>query len=427
MKGKNKFIALVDCNNFYVSCERIFEPSLRNKPVVVLSNNDGCIVSRSNEAKRLGIPMGAPYFKWKDLMAQNRVRVFSSNYALYGDLSKRVMDALHRFSSQVEVYSIDEAFIELVGTKEELWKQGEEIRKTILKWVGIPVSVGIAPSKTLAKVAAELAKKQRTQDAKDVYVLYAHDDWQEVLKNFPVAELWGIGRKHSKFLSDRGIRTAFELCQKPDSWIRKNFKIMGLRLKKELQGSKCYSLDYSCASRKSIISSRSFGKPITEFSQMREAVASYVARAAEKLRRQGLATNYIYLYLTTNRFKSDSPQYSNSTCINLSESTDYTPKLINNALKALKLIYKDGYEYKKAGVMFGNLLPKSDVQKNLFVQNNTEKEDKLMSLMDKLNGRFNRKLLKVASEGLEQEWKMKSNIKSNSGTVRWDELFEVRI
>lgn len=420
---QDKYFALVDCNNFYVSCERVFNPSLKNKPVAILSNNDGCIVARSQEIKDLGIPMGAPYFKYKQQLQKSGAEVFSSNYSLYAEMSRRVMETISKNMPELEIYSIDEAFVLMSGSKKQIEEEAKNLRYTILRWTGIPVSIGIAKTKTLAKVANYYAKKKKSSNG--IFVLSNELESQAALCELPVGEIWGIGRKISNVLQARGIQTADEFLKCNLDWIRKEFKIFGVRTYYELTGKSCYELDEMPESKKSIISSRSFGRPVTELRELEEAVSSYTARAAEKMRKQELTTEHLYLFICTNRFSKEKPQYYNSISIKLPSQTEYTPTLISFALEGLKKIYKEGYEYKKAGVMFNFLSPNEERQENLclFEENkNTEKETKLMKLVDSMNNRYGKKALRFAAEGIKKSWSMHSDFKSKNYTGRWSDL-----
>ncbi|MDX1921415.1 MAG: Y-family DNA polymerase, partial [Candidatus Caenarcaniphilales bacterium] len=405
------YFALIDCNNFYVSCERVFNPSLKSVPVVVLSNNDGCIVSRSQEAKEIGIPMGAPFFKYERELKISNTKVFSSNYTLYADMSKRVMETIAQLVPEIEIYSIDEAFVKISGNPEQVEKQVREIRSIILKWTGIPVSIGVAKTKTLAKVANHVAKKNKAKNG--FHCLFDEEETNRILKDFPVQEVWGIGRRIAEKLIARRITTALRLSQSNDDWIRKQFTIIGLRLIEELRGIPCYELELIPSPKKNIVSSRSFGYPITKQEELEEAVATYTAIAAEKMRKQASVTQFIYVFITTNRFKFNQKQYYNSISLKLPSQTDYTPTLINNALKGLKSIYREGYEYKKAGVMLSFLSPKAETQINLFDSKDIEKQSQVMKVLDKINNQHGHNILKIAAEGLKKGWIMKSDYRSN--------------
>src|SRR2546427_2996054 len=377
--------ALVDCNNFYVSCERVFDPKLDGKPVLVLSNNDGIVVARSNEAKALGIAMGVPAFQIRALIRKHDVQVFSSNYALYGDLSRRVMDTLAQFSPQVEVYSIDEAFLSLSGfTGRNLTEYGRAIRATVKRWTGIPVSVGIAETKTLAKIAGEVAK--RTRDAGGVCDLTAWPDRGAVLADIPVEDVWGVGPNWARLLTESGVRTARDLREADEHWIRKRMGVVGARIVQELRGVSCLTVEDCPPPKQAVTVSRMFGRPIITLAEMREAVAAYTARAGEKLRHERLAATGLTVFLTTNPFKTDEPPDSNPATIKLPAVTDATPDLLRYALRGSERIYRDRDRYNKAGVMLTALVPASQVQGDLFDDRDRERPSVLMRLLAQLNG-----------------------------------------
>lgn len=421
-----RIFALVDCNNFYVSCERLFRPALRNCPVVVLSNNDGCVIARSQEAKDIGVPMAAPAFKYKSFFLHHNVTVFSSNYALYGDISQRVASTLCTLSPEMEVYSIDESFLEFPPEKTaELPKIGQEIRQKVFKWTGIPVSVGFGPTKTLAKAANRFAKKElRTKGVCSL----CNTNLDDLLDKIPVTDVWGIGHRHGSRLISRGVTTARIFKDLPDLWIKKNMAVTGLHTALELRGTPCFSLDNSPSPKKTISSSRSFGRPVSTLSELEESVAAYVTRAGEKLREQKSLTAGVMVYLKTNRH-NDLPQYSNSATNMFSVATDYTPDLIGAALKGIRSIYKEGYKFKKTGVVLLELSQKFNRQGNLLELDNEtarQKKDSLMKLLDKTNRRFGKKTLNYASEGLEQQWQMNRKYKSPAYTTCWNELPKVK-
>ncbi len=422
-----KILALIDCNNFYVSCERVFAPSLRNKPAVVLSNNDGCVIARSQEAKEIGVPMGAPAFKYKAFFEKHGVSVFSSNYALYGDMSQRVVNTLSTFAPSMEVYSIDESFLEFTGHDlTNLESIGREICEKVLKWTGIPVSVGFGPTKTLAKAANRFAKKESWTNG--VFGLCDLDKNDEFLEKIPVSDIWGIGRKNGKKLTDRSITTARLFKNLPDLWIKENLTITGLHTALELRGISCFSLENSPPPKKSIVTSRSFGKPISTLQELEESVAAYMTRAAEKLRRQQSLTGGIIIFLATNPHNS-LPQYSNSITKMLPVATDYTPDLITAALKGIKSIYRSGYKFKKTGVVLLDLVHKYNRQANLLEltsSKSTEKKNKLMKILDSANTRFGKGTLNYASEGINQPWQMTRNHKSPDYTTCWAEIPKIK-
>ena len=342
-------IALVDCNNFYASCERVFQPQLENKPIVVLSNNDGCIIARSNEAKSLGIKMGAPAFKMKSLFDLHKVHVFSSNFALYGDLSKRVMQILNEGSPAIEVYSIDEAFLDLKGVM-KLNQFSVDLRTRVGKWTGIPVSIGVAPTKTLAKVANRIAKKYRKDG---VFLMKKNTTINHVLKHTLVSDLWGIGRQYARFLADNGFETAFDLVNANESWIKRNMSVNGLRMVKELKGIPCYALEHQPPRKKNICTSRSFGMDVVNHAELKEAVASYASTCALKLRKEKSLAASVLVFIKTNSFKNSQYQYNPYQKVILDVPLNDSMEITKQALMALKKIYKKGFSYKKAGVIVG--------------------------------------------------------------------------
>jgi len=410
-------LALVDCNNFYASCERVFNPKLNNRPVVVLSNNDGCVVARSNEAKALGIPMGIPEFQIRQLINKHQIAVFSSNYTLYGDMSGRVMETLGTLCPDLEIYSIDEAFLSLTGFATRNFSDyGRLIRARVKQDTGIPVSVGIAPTKTLAKIAGDIAKKSES----GVFDLMTADR-ESILAKTAVSDIWGIGKAHTRFLQSHGIMTALQLSEASDQFIRKHMGTPGLRLVMELRALPCLELEQCPPPKKGITCSRSFGRSITKLSEMEEAISTYVSRAAEKLRRENLAVSTLSVFLHTNQFK-DTAQYSNALTVTLPVATDSTPELIAAALQGIRKIWRDGFAYKKAGVMFLSLVPASQIQANLFDTADRSRAGKLMATLDAINHRFGSGTLQYASSGIAKEWKASFNHCSPAYTTRWDEL-----
>ena len=411
--------ALIDCNNFYSSCERVFNPELEGKPVVVLSNNDGCIIARSNEAKALGIKMGEPYFRCKPLIERHRVRVFSSNYALYGDMSQRVMEILSHLEPEVEIYSIDEAFFRLPQANEEsLLENGRNIRATVKKLVGIPVSIGYGPTKTLAKIANRVAKKHPEHGG--VFVL-PDEGLDALLATIEVGDVWGIGRRQTQKLFACGISTALDLKNGNDTWLRKHLTVTGLRTAMELRGISCLPLEESPPPRKSVTSSRSFGQPVTYLAWLREALSSYIAIAAEKLRVEDLKTGCVQVYLTTNRFREGEPQYANSKTVTLPIHTSSTLELIHYADEVLRQLYRPGYAYKKVGVVLMDLVPAGHVQAHLFLTP-PKGQEALMGAMDQINRRWGRDTLHSAAAGFLRPWKNKQERRSPSYTTSWAEL-----
>ena len=412
--------ALVDCNNFYASCERVFNPGLQGKPVVVLSNNDGCVVARSNEAKALGIGMGVPEFQIRPLLRAHRVQVFSSNYTLYGDMSQRVMETLEQFCPDLEVYSIDEAFLSLLGfERHDLTEYGRQIRRTVKQWTGIPVSVGIAETKTLAKIANRIAK--RTPDLGGVFYLLACSDQDALLSRVAVEDVWGIGQNHARVLKQHGITTALQLRGVDDQWIRKRMGIVGLRLVMELRGVSCLNLEQCPAPKQSLTCSRAFGTLISTLAEMEEAVSTYTSRVAEKLRRERLTASMLAVCLTTNTFK-EGPQYSNALTLPLPVATDSTASLIRYALRGIRAIYRDGYLYKKAGVMLTGLALASQTQVDLFDDQDRGKSKRLMSALDAVNDRWGAGTLHYASSGITKAWKTQFHRRSPAYTTDWNAL-----
>jgi DNA polymerase V len=387
---------------------------------VVLSNNDGCVVARSNEAKALGIGMGVPEFQIRPMLRAHHVQVFSSNYTLYGDMSQRVMETLEQFCPDLEVYSIDEAFLSLVGfERRNLTDYGQQIRQTVKQWTGIPVSVGIAETKTLAKIANRVAK--RTPDMGGVCDLLACPDRDALLGRIAVEDVWGIGPNHAHMLTQHGITTAFQLRRVDDQWIRKRMGIVGLRLVMELRGVSCLDLEQCPAPKQSLTCSRAFGKLISTLGEMEEAVSVYTSRVAEKLRRERLAATVLTVCLTTNEFK-EGPQYSNALTLNLSVVTDTTSDLIKSALQGIRAIYRDGYLYKKAGVMLTGLVPVSQTQADLFDDRDRRKSKRLMSALDAINDRWGADTLHYASSGISKPWKTQFHRRSPAYTTDWDAL-----
>ena len=408
-----KKIGLVDCNSFYVSCERLFNPKIRRKPVVVLSNNDGCIISRSNEAKALGIKMGEPYFKAKDIIIKNNVNVFSSNYSLYGDLSRRVMRTLKRFNSDIEIYSIDEAFMDLSNfSDKEVEEVGKEIRSTVLKWTGIPTSIGIAKTKTLSKVANHIAKKTKV----GVTSLIGIENLDPILEKVEINDVWGVGRQLTKFYQKNGIYNAKQLKNKSNTWIKKCSNVLSSRTAMELRGIPCIELEKTTSKRKSCVVSRSFGKRVENFQELKEAVASYCLNASEKLRSENLVAKALTVFVRTSPFQRSFGYYSNSKTIDFPVATNNSIETVKTAISILQDIYKNGYRYQKAGVMFSGL-SNEDNKNNLFACEKDEKINRLMRSIDKTNYRFGRSTLSVASAGIRKKWFMKREHSSKIDTA----------
>ena len=422
MKRPEELVALVDCNNFYVSCERVFNPKLENVPVLVLSNNDGCIVARSNEVKALGVPMGEPFFKSKEIVEKSNVRVFSSNYTLYGDMSARVFATLSQFTPEIEIYSIDEAFLNLTGFDRHcsLTEYGRLIRRTVKQWTGIPVSVGIAETKALAKIANRLAK--RSARAGGVLDLTLPGYREKALERTKVWDVWGIGRRHGQRLIDRGIVTAKQLCDIDENVIRKQMGVVGVRLVYELRGISCLKLDLCPPPKKGITSSRSFGRAITVKREIKEAVAAYVSTAAAKLRGQHSSARYLTVFLMTNRFRKDQPQYNNAATVELPVASDNTEELMHYAGQVVDRLFRDGYKYKKAGIMLTGLVPSDQVQADLFDRADRGRDSKVMQALDLVNKHIKKGALQIAAQGRTQPWRMKCEKRTPNYTTSWEEL-----
>jgi len=398
-----KKIALIDCNSFYVSCETLFNPKLRNKPVVVLSNNDGCIISRSNKARALGIKMGEPYFKEKDIIVKNDVQVFSSNYSLYGDISRRVMRTLKRFNSDIEIYSIDEAFLDLSNfSDDEIEDVGHEIRSVVLKWTGIPTSIGIAKTKTLSKVANHIAKKKQS----GVVSLIGIKNIDPILEKVEINDIWGIGRQLTKFYHQNGIYNAKQLKNKSNTWIKKSSNVLSSRTAMELRGISCIDLQTTSSKRKSCVVSRSFGKKVENFQELKEAIAGYSLNASEKIRSESLVTKSITVFIRTSPFQNRYGFYSNSKTIDLPIATNNSIEIVKTALNALETIFKNGYRYQKAGIILSHLSEFTN-NKNLFSCEKDEKINSLMKSIDDTNYRYGRSTLSLASAGVHKKWKSK--------------------
>jgi len=407
-------LALVDCNNFYVSCERVFNPKLERRPVVILSSNDGCIIARSNEAKALGIPMGAPFFQWRELIERCGVVVLSSNFSLYGDMSHRVMQILRQFAPGIEIYSVDEAFLDFEIPDPAGFAR--RLRKTVLKWAGIPVSIGIAPTKTLAKAANRMAKR-----GNGVFLLDEESSGR-VLEAFPVEEVWGVGRRLSERLAKKGVKSAGALRDLPDSWARRHLSVTGLRTVWELRGIPCLSFDELPASKQSITCSKSFGRKVESCRELCEAVATYMARAAEKARGEGSAASSLHVFLERFPFRSEGA----SARIPLPEPTAYTPELVRLAKEAVRRLFVEGASYRKAGVILEGLVPEKSCQRDLFCPADPRRQ-RLMEAMDSLNSRHGPDTVRLAAEGREKRWQMRQERKSARFTTSWEELLTIHI
>lgn len=416
--------ALVDCNNFYVSCERVFDPKLEGRPVIVLSNNDGCAIARSNEAKALGIKMGEPVFRIRDLIKAHDIQVYSSNYALYGDMSRRVMQTLSQFTPDIEIYSIDEAFLDLSGFKHyDLTDYGRRIRSTIKRWTGIPVSIGIAETKTLAKVANRIAKKSEKADG--VLDLTDSPFRDKALEITDVADVWGIGRRYARFLMMNGINTARRLRDADEALIKNKMGVVGTRILRELRGIPCYSLENCPPRKKEITVSRSFKLPVESLDELKEAIAAYASRGAEKLRKEHSAAGVLMIFLMTNRFEKRC--YIKFEAVRLPVATSDSSELIRYAHEGLGKIYRKGLKYKKAGVMFQELVSEDRIQTGLFDHRDRKRSKLLMKTLDAVNASIGGGSLKYAAEGLRinPRWRTVFRKRSPSYTTNWNQLLKV--
>ena len=406
-------IALVDCNSFYVSCERLFKPHILKKPVVVLSNNDGCIISRSSEAKALGIKMGDPYFKAKKTIIKNNVYVFSSNYSLYGDISRRVMRILRYFSPEIEIYSIDEAFLNLSGIpNNETQSFVKKIRDTVLQWTGIPTSIGIANTKTLCKIANHIAKKQKS----GIVNLIDVENIESILEKVQINEVWGVGKQMSKFYIKNGISNAKQLKNLSSSWIKNNSNVLSSKTAMELKGVSCIDLETSHSKRKSCCVSRSFGEKVDKFQILMESIASYCLNAAEKIRSESLLAKSVTVFIRTSPFQKKEGFYSNSTTVDFPIATDNSIEVVKNALNGLRSIFKKGYKYQKCGIILSGL---SDSEKtnDLFFSQKKNKIKNLMKSIDYTNYRYGRSTLILANAGVNKKWTIRKKYSSKIDTA----------
>lgn len=420
----NKFFGLADCNNFYASCERVFNPSLVERPVVVLSNNDGCVIARSNEAKKLGIEMGAPYFQIKQLARRGNVAVFSSNFVLYGDMSRRVMGLLKKFVPATEVYSIDEAFLDFTGMDEtKLDELGHKIASTVKRYTGIPVSIGIAPTKTLAKIASKLCKQYPKLNG--CCFMHRPQDIEKVLRKFPIEDVWGVGRRYAKMLKANGVDTAWDFTQLTPEWVRKRMSVVGLRMWKELRGEACIGFEQAPADKKQIATTRTFAHDIDEFGELHQSVAQYAVACAEKLRQQNSVCGEIVVFILTNRHKDNIPQHYESRLVKLSVPTDSTLELTKYASGLLRQIYRKGYAYKRAGVILSDISSKKGTQRDMFDTTDRDKHDRLMKTVDGLNASFGRHKIVPAAAGM-KFFKMNREHLSKKFTTDWENIIRVK-
>lgn len=416
---------LVDCNNFYASCERVFNPYWNNRPVIVLSNNDGCVIARSNEAKKLGIEMGVPAYQVKTEIKQHGIGVFSSNYSLYGDMSNRVMSTLSSFVENMEVYSIDESFLDFSGFERfDLKEYGEKIVKTTTKETGIPVSLGIAPTKTLSKVANKFAKKFPAY--KGTCIIDSEEKRIKALQLTEISDVWGIGRRRARLLSKYNVKTAFDFTQLPVGWVRQKMTVTGEQLWKELNGISCIDMEFAPLAKKTICTSRAFGQTIADLEGLKESVSTYAAICAEKLRKQKSCALSLMVFIHTNNFREDLPQYLQNCVIELPVATNSTLEIVKYALIALKRIYKKGYQFKKAGVTITEIIPDAAIQTNIFDNVDREKHARLMSVVDQLNDGFKKNNLRLAVQEGSRRWRLKQEKLSPCYTTRISDVLHFK-
>ena len=417
--------ALIDCNNFYVSCERVFNPKLNNRPVVVLSNNDGCAISRSNEAKALGIPMGAPAFKYEKIFRKHNVEVFSSNFTLYGDMSSRVMSILSKYTPNIEIYSIDEAFLKFEGFDNyDLESYCKKIQKIVLKHTGIPISIGIAPTKALSKVANRIAKKF-PEKTNGVHLIDSNKKRVKVLKWLKIKDVWGIGFRHTERLKNIGIHTAYDFINLEDGWVRKNMSVVGLRLKKELEGKSVLSLEEVRSPKKAIATTRSFEGTIADYEKIKERISTFAICCAEKLRAQQSNCSSIYVFIRSNKFQKNKTQYRNKIMMTIPFSTNSNMVISKYAVKGLKKIFRKGIDYKKAGTIVMGLDSSENHQLNLFENENSKHKD-LMKIIDFIQKKEGQNKIKLASQNLRKRWEMKQEKLSPSYTCKINDIIKVK-
>ena len=417
--------ALIDCNNFYASCERVFNPVLNKKPIVILSNNDGCVISRSNEAKALGIPMGAPAFKYQSVFKKNNVYVFSSNFPLYGDISSRIMNILSFFTPNIEIYSIDEAFLKFEGFNHyDLEKYCEKIKKRVLKWTGIPISIGVGSSKSLAKVANKICKKF-PEKTRGVYIIDSNKKRIKALKWLEIENVWGIGFRNSKKLKEIKVTNAYDFTYLNDSWIRKKMTVVGLKLKKELEGKSILNLEEIRPKKKAIATTRSFENTISKFKQIEERISTFAVCCAEKLRAQNSNCNSIYVFIKSNKFKKLEYQYRKGIIVTIPFSTNSNIVISKYAFIGLKKIFKSGIKYKKAGVIVMGITSDKNYQMTLF-ENEKTKHKKLMKTIDFIQKKEGQNKIKLANQDLKKRWKMKQEKLSFNYTTKLDEIIMLK-
>ncbi|MGB9843986.1 MAG: Y-family DNA polymerase [Caldisericia bacterium] len=422
---KKRVFALVDCDNFYVSCERVFNPKLKDRPVVVLSNNDGCIISRSNEVKELGIPMGAPIFQYEDYVKKYKIEVLSSNFTLYGDMSKRVMEILESMCPDIEIYSIDEAFLSFdYFAYHNIDEYIKKIREKVLKWTGIPISIGVGETKSLAKIATKIAKKRK--ELKGTFNIIGRSDVDEILKKIEIRDIWGVGRRFEEFLKKNEVFTAYDYKYLPFDWVKKHLKTPGLRIYLELNGTPCIEMEFFEKPKKSILTSRSFGKDLTDFKDLKESIATFITISTEKLRKQKSLAKILSVFIMSNPFKEEEKYYKMST-IYLDKPTANTSELIEKGVEELRKIYKKGLLYKKAGVIISGIIDENEQQLSFFLSSyKGSKEENLMKTIDIINKKLGRETIFPGTNGTTKPFKMRQLKRSKNYTTRWDDLLIVK-
>ena len=419
-------IALVDCNNFYASCETVFNPALKGRPIVVLSNNDGCAIARSQEAKALGITMGMPAHLLKQLPGAEQVTVFSSNYTLYGDMSERVTSILADFSPSIELYSIDEAFLEIPGEDPQAnHRLLAELRQRVSRYTGIPLTIGMAATKTLAKMANRYAKKKNKENG--IYCLDSQQSIDEVLRLTPVRDIWGIGKQQESFLMKNGISTAWAFSRANEAWVRKNFSVTGVRMLQELKGIPCIKWEDQPAAKKEICTSRSFGQVLSDKEDIKEAIANHAGNVSLKLRKQQSVARLVKVFIQTNPFRTGDMQYFRSVQLELPVATNSANELISYALKGFEMIYSSNYKYLKTGITASAIVPAPGVQRGLFDNRNRASDNALMKSMDAANKLFGKEMVRIASQGYQKKWKLKACHLSPRYTTNYDELLTIKI
>lgn len=422
---KKRVFALVDCDNFYVSCERVFNPKLKDKPTVVLSNNDGCIISRSNEVKEIGLPMGTPIFKYEDYVKKYNIEVLSSNFTLYGDMSRRVMEILESMCPDIEIYSIDEAFLSFdYYSYHNIDDYIKNIREKVLKWTGIPISIGVGETKTLAKIATKIAKKKK--ELNGTFNIIGRNDVDEILKKIEIRDIWGVGERFEEFLKKNDVITAYDYKYLPFDWVKKHLKTPGLRILLELNGTPCIEMEFYEKPKKTICTSRSFGKDLEDFKDLKEAISTFITISSEKLRKQKSLANILSVFVMTNPFKEGEKYYKMSTAY-LDRPTASTSELIEKGMEILKKIYKKGLLYKKAGVIISGLIDESELELSFFLSSYKDsKEENLMKTIDLINKKLGRDSIFPMANGIDRAYKMRQLKRSKNYTTRWEDILTVK-